>query len=70
MKRPLIAFALLLCVLAGCSRQSLTPSPRVEENHVRVLPGRAEILLTEQAAETFRTERFLGQTAPLGVLSV
>ena len=70
MKRPLIAFALLLCVLAGCSRQALTPSPRVEENHVRVLPGRAEILLTEQAAETFRTERFLGQTAPLGVLSV
>ena len=70
MKRPLIAFVLLLGVLAGCSRQALTPSPRAEENHVRALPGRAEILLTEQAAETVRTERFLGQTAPLGVLSV
>ena len=73
MKRSIsVILAVCLCILAACSRQDLTVSPSSIDNHVRqsVLPGRAEILLTEQAAEGFSPDAFIRQAAPLGVVSV
>ena len=66
-------FLLLFALCAACTTQDMTPvAPRSEENHVRqsILPGRAEIFLTEEAAEGFSPESFLRAASPLGVLSV
>ena len=72
MKR-LYTLLILLAVCAACSRQDpVNYEPFGKENPARqsVLPGRAEIMITEQAAEGFSPDAFIREAAPLGVISV
>ena len=70
--KNILPILFLAVSFVACTRQELTVPPQEEENHVRqnILPGRAEILLTEQAADDFSPDDFIRQTAPLGVVSV
>ena len=67
---PLLFLAVLS---AACTRQELAVTPRSGENHLRpqsVLPGRAAVLLTEEAAEDFSADDFVRQASGLGVVSM
>ena len=67
---PILFLALLS---AACTRQELAVTPRSGENHLRpqsVLPGRAAVLLTEEAAEDFSADNFVRQASGLGVISM
>ena len=67
---PILFLALLS---AACTRQELAVTPRSGENHLRpqsVLPGRAAVLLTEEAAEDFSADDFVRQASGLGVVSM